>query len=124
VDIPASDLPWAWRGSSCSYRETKAWSGIRVCSLPPSAKTRSGRPNRLANQLHLEGLRAEFDYEGKSLKSQMRRADKLKASNVLILGGDEMKRGKAVLRNMADKSQEEIPMDDIAGTLKTRLFGH
>ena len=79
---------------------------------------------RLANQLHLEGLRAEFDYEGKSLKSQMRRADKLKASYTLILGGDEMKRGKAVLRNMADKSQEEIPMDDLAGTLKTRLFGH
>jgi histidyl-tRNA synthetase len=79
---------------------------------------------RLANQLHLEGLRAEFDYEGKSLKSQMRRADKMKASYVLILGGDEMKRGKAVLRNMADKSQEEIPMDDLAATLKTKLFGH
>ena len=79
---------------------------------------------RLANQLHLEGLRAEFDYEGKSLKSQMRRADKLKASYTLILGGDEMKRGKAVLRNMADKSQEDIPMDDLAGTLKTKLLSH
>ena len=67
---------------------------------------------RIVNQLHLEGIRAELDYEGKSLKSQMRRADKLKARYTLILGEEELKRGKAVLRNMGTKSQEEIPMAD------------
>jgi histidyl-tRNA synthetase len=77
---------------------------------------------RLANQLHLHGIRAELDYEGKSLKSQMRRADKLKARYVIILGGDELKRGKAVLRNMKDKSQEEISMQDLVGTLKSKIF--
>jgi histidyl-tRNA synthetase len=77
---------------------------------------------RLANQLHLEGIRAEFDYEAKSLKSQMRRADKLKVQYVLILGEEEMKRGKAVLRNMTDKSQEEIPINNLSATLKSKLF--
>ena len=67
---------------------------------------------RIVNQLHLEGIRAELDYEGKSLKSQMRRADKLKARYTLILGEEELKRGKGVLRNMGTKSQEEIPMAD------------
>jgi len=77
---------------------------------------------RIANQLHLEGIRAEFDYEGKSLKSQMRRADKLKAQYVLILGEDELKKGRVVLRNMEDKSQEEIPMDNLPDILKRKIF--
>jgi len=76
---------------------------------------------RLLSQLHLQGIRAELDYEGKSLKSQMRRANKLNAQHVLILGGDELKRGKAVLRDMASKSQEEIPMSGLLDILKERL---
>ena len=76
----------------------------------------------LINQLHLDGIRAELDYEGKSLKSQMRRADKLKAQYVLILGEEELKRGKAVLRNMGTKSQEEIPMQGAAEILKTKIL--
>jgi histidyl-tRNA synthetase len=76
---------------------------------------------QIINQLHLEGIRAELDYEGKSLKSQMRRADKLKARYVLILGEDELKRGKAVLRNMESKSQEEIPINKLLETLKSKI---
>jgi histidyl-tRNA synthetase len=76
---------------------------------------------RIINQLHLEGIRAELDYEGKSLKSQMRRADKLNARYVLILGEDELKRGKAVLRNMESKFQEEIPINNLLETLKSKI---
>ena len=76
---------------------------------------------QIINQLHLEGIRAELDYEGKSLKSQMRRADKLKARYVLILGEDELKRGKAALRNMETKSQEEISIDKLLETLKSKI---
>jgi histidyl-tRNA synthetase len=76
---------------------------------------------RWVNQLHLQGIRAELDYEGKSLKSQMRRADKLKAKYVLILGEDELKRGRAVLRNMNTKSQEEILIDNILEIMKNKV---
>jgi histidyl-tRNA synthetase len=76
---------------------------------------------QLANELHLRGIRTELDYEGKSLKSQMRRAGKLNASYVLILGGDELKQGKAVLRNMGDKSQEEVPIKNLATLLQSKL---
>jgi histidyl-tRNA synthetase len=77
---------------------------------------------RLANQLHLQGIRAELDYAGKSLKSQMRRADKLRAQYVLILGEEELKRGRAALRNMETKSQEEIPISNLLKTLKEKIF--
>jgi len=76
---------------------------------------------QLINQLHIEGIRAELDYEGKSLKSQMRRANKLKARYVLILGEEELKKGGAVLRNMGTKSQEEIPMKGLVDTLKEKV---
>jgi histidyl-tRNA synthetase len=76
---------------------------------------------QIINQLHLEGIRAELDYEGKSLKSQMRRADKFKARYVLILGENELKQGKAVLRNMETKSQEEIPISSLLNILKEKV---
>src|SRR3990172_4712234 len=76
---------------------------------------------QLINQLHLEGIRAELDYEGKSLKSQMRRADKLKARYVLIMGEEELKRGAAMLRNMETKSQEEVPLQGLIVALKQKI---
>jgi histidyl-tRNA synthetase len=78
---------------------------------------------KLSTRLHLQGIRTELDYEGKSLKSQMRRADKLKARYVIILGEEELKRGKAALRNMETKSQEEIPIKDLADILKAKIAG-
>ncbi len=77
---------------------------------------------RLVNQLHLQKIRAELDYEGKSLKSQMRRADKLKAPYVLILGEEELKRGTAILRDMETKFQEEIPINDLVDSLKSKIL--
>ena len=76
---------------------------------------------RIINQLHLDGIRAELDYESKSLKSQMRRADKLNARYALILGEEELKKGEAVLRNMETKSQEDIPMANLLETLKSKI---
>jgi len=78
---------------------------------------------KLINQLHLEGIRAELDYEGKSLKSQMRRANKLKTRYVLILGEEELKKGRAVLRNMEDKSQEELPIKDLLDGIRKKVRG-
>ena len=59
------------------------------------------------------GLSLRYDYEGKSLKSQMRYADSLKADFVLILGDDEIDRGVATLRNMKTKAQREIILDPL-----------
>lgn len=68
---------------------------------------------RLLTRLQRQGIYAEMEYAGKSLKAQLRRADKLGALNVLILGGDELARGVAQLRDMAAGTQEEVPLADI-----------
>jgi histidyl-tRNA synthetase len=63
-----------------------------------------------------------MDYGPKGLKAQMKRADKLNAKNVLIVGEDELFSGKAVLRNMDTKVQEEIDLNNIYDILN-RLVG-
>jgi histidyl-tRNA synthetase len=60
------------------------------------------------------GVTLLYSYEGKSLKSQMRYADSLHANFVLILGEDEIEKGIITLRNMKNKSQQELPLDPSA----------
>jgi histidyl-tRNA synthetase len=64
------------------------------------------------------GLEAEMDYEGRSLKSQMRRAGKSGARVVLILGEDELMRREIQLRDMLTKAQRVVPLDDVVNELK------
>ena len=71
----------------------------------------------LVQQLRGSGLEAEMDYEGRSLKSQMRRADKSGAGCVLILGEDELTRGQIQLRDMRTKTQSIMALDDVVGSL-------
>lgn len=71
----------------------------------------------LAQQLRSRGLEVESDYEGTSLKSQMRRADKLGVRHVLILGDDEISRGEVQVRDMLNKTQTVAAMASVATEL-------
>ena len=75
----------------------------------------------VAHQLRAGGLRVEIEGEEKSLKSQMRRADKLRARFALIVGDDELKNRKAILRDMDSKEQCEIDLERIADEIMQRL---
>lgn len=65
----------------------------------------------LCNQLRLKGIQAEMDYGGKSLKSQMKKADKLNSRYTLILGDREIETGQGELRDMRNSTQQAIPLD-------------
>ncbi|MBI5143160.1 MAG: histidine--tRNA ligase [Nitrospirae bacterium] len=67
----------------------------------------------IASALRKSGVWAECGYSG-SLKSQMRRADKLGARFTLIIGDEEVASGFAQLRNMETKEQELIGLDEAA----------
>ena len=77
----------------------------------------------LVHRLRRKGVSAEIEGEARSLKSQMRRADKLKAVAVLIIGEDELQKGTAVLRDMKSKRQEEISLANIEAELMARKAG-
>jgi histidyl-tRNA synthetase len=74
----------------------------------------------LAQALRDTGVWVELDYEGKSLKSQMRKADKLKTPCVIILGEEELKKNRVVVRDMATKAQDEVPLTEILARIKGR----
>ncbi len=67
--------------------------------------------------LGLKGIGATMEYGNKSLKAQMKQANRLGAERVLIVGESELESGAVVLRNMATKTQREIPVSTIVGTL-------
>jgi histidyl-tRNA synthetase len=69
-----------------------------------------------------EGIRAEMDFAGKSLKSQMKRADRLEAGHVLIVGDDELGKDEAILRNMETKHQVSVPLDDLVANVKGKII--
>jgi len=78
----------------------------------------------LCNYLRLSGLRTDMSYEEKSLKSQMKRSDKLGYTFTLIIGDKEIEENKAELRNMKNGSQETIsldPFDQLAKTILSKL---
>ena len=67
----------------------------------------------LTNELRRSGISAEMDYADKSLKSQLKRADKLNSSFAVIIGDKEISEKQAILRNMKTKDQQTIPLDDL-----------
>ena len=78
----------------------------------------------LANRLRLSGVTVELSHSQKSLKSQMRRADKLQAARVLIIGDAEMESGMGALRDMASKEQSEVPLNAPVDELKTLVLAN
>ena len=71
----------------------------------------------LTNKLREAGISAEMNYSDKSLKSQMKRADKLNSSFTLILGDEEIEKNSVKLRDMNSKKQEILPLDKLPETL-------
>jgi len=74
----------------------------------------------LVHRLRQRGLNVEMEGDGRSMKSQMRRADKIGARAVLIVGDDELAKGKVLLRDMASKEQHEVGLEGVEAELLTR----
>ncbi|MEI6667265.1 MAG: histidine--tRNA ligase [Acidobacteriota bacterium] len=65
----------------------------------------------LLRDLRRAGLEAHMEYEGRSIKSQMKRADRLKAVVALILGDNELASGVVAVKNMKTSEQTLVPRD-------------
>ncbi len=68
---------------------------------------------KLAASLRQVGIGTTIALGNKSLKAQLKQADALKVSQTIIIGEEELKRGRVVLRDMLKGEQEEIPMDKV-----------
>ena len=66
---------------------------------------------RLTEQLRALGVRADTDLIGRSLKAQMKYADKQGARYTLVIGGDEAANGVATLKSMTGGENVTVPLD-------------
>ena len=71
----------------------------------------------LAGSLRAAGIAAECDVMERSVKAQMKYADKIGARYVAVIGETELSNGAANVKNMADGSQCMVPFDGLVGYL-------
>ena len=74
----------------------------------------------LLDELRRVGLSAQCDYRATTLKAHLRQADRSRCHYAILLGDDEAARGSVILRNLASKAQEELPLVSLSSLLKTR----
>ena len=67
------------------------------------------------------GLSAGVDVMDRSLKAQMKYANRINARFVAILGGDELEKGVYLLRDMKTKEQEEVRIEELTDTVKEKI---
>jgi histidyl-tRNA synthetase len=74
----------------------------------------------IAERLRQKKIWVEVGYAGTSLKSQLRRADRLSAGYVLVIGDNEISSGKLKWKNLSDGTQGEIPFQEVYDFFDTR----
>ncbi len=74
----------------------------------------------LAAQLRAKHVKAMVDYEGKSLKGQLRTADKWQCRYVAILGEQELSSGTVTWRDLETKEQSQVPLAQVVETAASR----
>jgi histidyl-tRNA synthetase len=78
--------------------------------------------SELASKLRRQNLTIDFDYLQRSVKAQMREANKLNAQFALFVGGEEYEQGNINLKNMETGEQKIIPLnstEEILNQVKT-----
>ena len=71
------------------------------------------RATLLARKLRMKDTRVYLDFDTRSLKSQMRLADKLGAKWAIIIGDEELKSGTVVVRDMSTKEQRRVREEEL-----------
>ncbi len=72
----------------------------------------------LAQELRTAGVGAAALWEDRSLKAQMKQADRAGAAYTLIIGDDEVRDGLVMVRRMADSTQTAVPRSEVLGAVK------
>ncbi|MDO5518350.1 MAG: histidine--tRNA ligase [Clostridium sp.] len=68
---------------------------------------------KLANALRANGVKTEINHMGRSLKAEMKYANKIGATFTVVLGDDELQTGMAKLKRMSDGEQFEVNLNNI-----------
>lgn len=68
--------------------------------------------------LRAEGFSVTMEYSGRSMKAQMKDANRENARFALIAGSNELETGRFTLRDMAESEEESLSLDEIVERLR------
>lgn len=77
-------------------------------------KEAKAKAYKLVNEVRGKGLVVETDYMDRSVKAQMKYANKLQAKYTVIIGSQELSDNRANVKNMETGEQTELALDKIA----------
>jgi len=102
--------------------------GVAVPGLPKTQVTliyrgeeAKVRAVELLTAMRAEGLRASMGFGDRSIKAQLRGANKSGARIALVLGEDEMAQGTIRLQDMRDGERQSLSQDGILSAVRARL---
>ena len=78
-------------------------------------KDAKARAYKLVNEIRSHGVIVETDYMDRSVKAQMKYANKIGAKKTVIIGSEELENNLAHVKNMETGEQVEVALDKIAG---------
>lgn len=91
-----------------------------ICAAPGEAEDKTRRLTvRAARNLRMEGIRCETDFENRSMKSQMRLANRLGAEYVLFLNDASVRNERGELKTMSTGEQVDIEIGQIPSKIKS-----
>ena len=67
----------------------------------------------------MEGISAEKDLMNRSLKAQMKYADKIGVKYTIVIGDDEISNGKVNIKNMSSGEQKEIEISELKDVINS-----
>jgi histidyl-tRNA synthetase len=76
----------------------------------------------IAQRLRASGVAAEMDHQGRSLKAQMKAADRLGSLLAVLVGPDELADGEVTVRDMAGKDEWRVPLDRLEHEVRDALL--
>jgi histidyl-tRNA synthetase len=86
-----------------------------------TGKTLAKDAAAVLNLLRRNLIPCDMDYCGKSLKAQLRYAEKTGAYFTIILGEEEQKEGAVIIKDMPQSTQEKIKINSLITILKSKL---
>lgn len=78
-------------------------------------KEAKAKAYKLVNEIRSHGIIVETDYMDRSVKAQMKYANKLGAKKTVVIGSDELEKGVARVKDMETGEQTEVALTDIPG---------
>ncbi|MCK9478020.1 MAG: histidine--tRNA ligase [Firmicutes bacterium] len=86
--------------------------------IAPIGEGANNKAFELIQQLRSDGINAQSDLMGRSLKAQMKYADKIGAKFVLVIGDDEISAGEGNLKDMQTGIEKAVKLKDLSDKMK------